>query len=328
MPKLAVMFIHGVEINDPRFADTATTLLTRAFTRYAGVRAEDALVIKPAFWAPVLDSTHDQLLDRIGAGGAKNYFHRLTSWATSTDVGSAAALSKLVASGLIRRLTWVRDFHFPTLRWLIVHYVGDAVAYQINSTDQVLYDGVHAVVASTLRELAKEAGDDAVLCVIAHSLGTVIASNFFYDLQVEAGCFDVSKKLLKQRTRENLGSGPLEQGETLTFLYTLGSPIALWTGRFPDCGVPIHVPDPRAAGYHQEIGGEWVNIYDRDDLVATPLKRLNALWAKQVTEDRPMSVGPWWLGWTPLSHPWYWNDRRVLDPIAQSLARAWRALGR
>ena len=33
--------------------------------------------------------------------------------------------------------------------------------------------------------LAQEAGPDAPLCVIAHSLGTIIASNYIYDLQVD-----------------------------------------------------------------------------------------------------------------------------------------------
>ena len=39
--------------------------------------------------------------------------------------------------------------------------------------------------SQTLAELAQEAGPDAPLCVIAHSLGTIIASNYLYDLQVD-----------------------------------------------------------------------------------------------------------------------------------------------
>jgi hypothetical protein len=324
--KLAVMFIHGVEISDPHFADTATRLLQKSFQAQTGVDADDALVIKPAFWVPVVNASQDSLLDSIGGGGAKAYFRTLSKWATAVDAGSTIDLVKLVASGLVRQLPWARDFHFPTLRWLAIHYVGDAVAYQINSSDRVLYDGVHAVVAATMRELAAEAGEDAPLCVIAHSLGTVIASNFFYDLEVESGCFGEPRSLIPRRTREQLGTSPLERGETLTFLYTLGSPIALWAGRLPDCGTPVIVPHPKAARHNPNILGEWVNIFDRDDLVGTPLKHLNALYDKQVTEDRATPAGPWWLSWTPLSHPWYWNDPRVLKPIANSLAQAWQAI--
>ena len=324
--KLAVMFVHGVEIDDPHFADTATALLRREFARCSGVDPDSALVVKSAFYAPVLDSTHDQLLDKIGGAGATAYFHRLSRWATRTDAGAALPMMALVLSALVRQLPWARPFHWPTMRWVTVHYVGDAVAYQINSGEQVLYDAVHAVLAGTLGELAQEAGRDAPLCVIAHSLGTVVASNFLYDLQVGSGVYGEPRSLLGRRTADRLGDSPLERGETLGFLYTLGSPIALWAGRLPDCGTPLTVPHPRLAHYHPNMVGEWINHLDRDDLVAAPLKQLNALYDKQVTEDRVVSVGPWWLGWTPLAHPFYWNDRRVIAPIAASLARAWHAL--
>jgi hypothetical protein len=323
--KLAVMLIHGAEINSRHFADSAIRLLQRSFQEQVGVDSDDALVIKTAFWKPVLDATHDQLLDSIGGTEANSFFRTLSEWGTSIDAGSGIAMAKLLASGFLRRLPWARDFHFPTLRWLTVHYIGDVVAYQINSSDRVLYDEVHAVVAETMHDLAAEAGKDAPLCVIAHSLGTVIASNFFYDLEVESGCFGDHRSLVPERTKRRLGDSPLERGETLNFLYTLGSPIALWAGRLPDCGTPVIVPHPKAARHNPNVSGEWVNIFDPDDVAGAPLKNLNALYHKQITEDRTTAVGPWWLSWTPLSHPWYWNSPLVLEPIAKSLAQAWQA---
>ncbi|WP_406272048.1 hypothetical protein OH799_31945 [Nocardia sp. NBC_00881] len=332
--RLAVVFIHGVEINDAHFADTAIALLKRSFARFSGVYPDDALVIRPAFWAPVLQTGQDELLDRVGGAGAIEYFRALNRLGTRAAAGSTAALVTMAASGLIRWLPCARDFHFPTLRWLAVHYIGDAVAYQINSTERAMYDEVHAVVANTLGELAEVAGPTAPLCVISHSLGTVIASNFFYDLEVEHGFYpdeeetERPRSLVGPRTREFLDGGTsLERGETLTFLYTLGSPLALWAGRLPDRGRPVLVPHPNAADHNPGIGGEWVNVYDPDDVIASPLKRLNGLYGEQVTADRRVSVGPRWMGWTPLAHPWYWNDRRVIDPIGRSLARAWAALG-
>jgi hypothetical protein len=322
--RLAVMLIHGAEINSPLFADTATRLLRQSFGEQAGVDPDDALVIKPAFWKPVLDTSHDQLMNSIGGQEANSFFRTVSQWGTMIDIGSSLAMAKLVASGFIRRLPWARDFHFPTLRWLVVHYVGEVVAYQINSSDRTLYDQVHAVVAETMRELAAEAGEDAPLCVISHSLGTVIASNFFYDLEVESGCYGRQRSLVPELTKRTLGSSPLERGETLQSLYTLGSPIALWASRFPDCGTPVIVPHPKAAEHNPNISGEWVNIFDPDDIAGAPLKNLNALYRKQIAEDRQLSVGPWWLSWTPLSHPWYWSSPQVFEPIAKSLARAWQ----
>src|ERR1700694_5963644 len=69
--KLAVMFVHGVEISDPHFADTATRLLRQSFKAETGIDPDDALVIKPAYWAPVVNASQDQLLDSIGGGGGE-----------------------------------------------------------------------------------------------------------------------------------------------------------------------------------------------------------------------------------------------------------------
>jgi len=30
------------------------------------------------------------------------------------------------------------------------------------------------------------------------------------------------------------------------------------------------------------------------------------------------------VSWNPLVHPWYWNDTRVIAPIAAALVRSWR----
>lgn len=35
-----------------------------------------------------------------------------------------------------------------------------------------------------------------------------------------------------------------------------------------------------------------------------------------------VEIGPWWPGRTPLTHPFHRNDKRVMTPIATSLARA------
>ena len=75
------------------------------------------------------------------------------------------------------------------LRSFVVNYLGDAIAYQaIPKHDDpcphdYIYDDIHARYAQQLRRLAARAGDNAPLCIIAHSLGTIISSNYFYDLQ-------------------------------------------------------------------------------------------------------------------------------------------------
>lgn len=123
-----------------------------------------------------------------------------------------------------------------------------------------------------------------------------------------------------------LGDTPLERGETLAWLYTLGSPLALWSQRYDDFGVPAAVPSPQLVTHHPGLEGEWVNVWSADDVIALPLRDLNEAWRGVVREDRQVSVSPRWLGWTPAVHPFYWNDPTVVGPIATTLAEAYRRL--
>jgi alpha-beta hydrolase superfamily lysophospholipase len=324
--KLAVMYVHGVEIADSRFAETSIALLREEFGRIAGVDPDEALSIRTAFWAPVYEGRQTVLLNRMGGARAKKVFGLLDALGGAADRGSVAALLGLAATGLVRSLPGNPGFHFPTLRWLIVHYLGDAITYQAGAVDRELYDDVHRVLAAALHDLAVDAGPAAPLCVVAHSLGSVVTSNFFYDLQVAGGLHESRSAGLAPRVAAELDDTPLERGETLAWLHTLGSPLALWAQRHPDFGVPITVPHPALADLHPRAGGEWINSWDPDDVIASPLRRLNDRYAAAVAEDRPVAVAPWWLGWTPLAHPFYWNDRRVMTPIASGLAQAWHRL--
>jgi hypothetical protein len=324
--RLAVMYVHGVEIADDRFAETSIALLKEEFGRIAGVDPDEALSIRTAFWAPVYEARESKLLERMGGARARAVFSFLDRLGGATDRGSVTALLGLIASGLVRSLPGSPDFHFPTLRWLIVRYLGDAISYQAGAVDREQYDQVHRLLARALHGLALDAGPDAPLCVIAHSLGSVVTSDFFYDLQVAGGLYESRSAGVSPLVSAELDDTPLERGETLGWLRTLGSPLALWAQRHPDFGVPITVPHPELARLHPRAGGEWVNVWDPDDVVASPLRPLNERYDAAVAADDMVQVAPWWLGWTPLAHPFYWNDRRVITPIATSLARAWHRL--
>jgi hypothetical protein len=239
-------------------------------------------VVRAAHWAPVLEAPETELWHRMHHAG---------------------------------RLDWTR------LRGFMVHFLADVAAYQITPRDRATYDAVHAVLASTFRALATEAGADAPLCVVAHSLGTVIASNYLYDLQ------QLPHRDIRPRSVRNaMADTPLERGETLAQLYTFASPIALFSLRYPDFGTPVAVPSPRLGAHHPGVEGRWVNVYDRDDAIAWPLRTLNDAYARQVSEDRAIDAGPWPADTTPLSHTGYWNDGDAQEAVAEGLAALWAAL--
>ena len=240
------------------------------------------IVIQPVFWADLLDGVEAELLSRLRQGGRMSY-------------------------------PWARAF--------LIDFVGDAFAYQITDTDRHVYDSIHRVFALALRDLARQAGEDAPLCIIAHSLGSVIASNFIYDLQL-----DPTRHLISDEVREVMGDTPLEHGQTLALLYTMGSPLALWSLRYHQFGMPIQVPDLHLKQRYPAICGEWVNFYDAADVIASPIKTINNAYKAVVTEDREVSVGNLLTSWNPLSHLFYWTDDDVLKPIADKLIEVWKAV--
>jgi len=277
---LAIVFLHGIGRTEPGYSEPMRRALVRAFAPRTGQPEREAsahLVFEEVNWSPVLERPETELWDRVRASG---------------------------------------PLRFGRLRDFMVHFGADAIAYQPTPGDRSAYDGIHEVVAQSLVRLAERAGPRAPLCVVAHSLGTVIASNYLYDLMKRRGSF------MGTRVRERINGTPLERGETLALLVTMGSPIALWSLRYPRFGEPVRMPC--LTRHHPGMTGKWINVYDPDDVIGYPLRPLNAKYRAAVTEDRVVDVGSLLTRWTPLSHMGYWGNRGVADAIAGSLAEAWR----
>lgn len=259
-------------------ADFADSLIDE-ITRLCSPKTGADVIIRPIHWSPVLQGEETRLISRVVEGGT---------------------------------------LRFPRLRGFMIDFIADAIAYQITPFDRTVYDSIHGVFARTLRELAVEAGPEVPLCIIAHSLGTIITSNYLYDLQ--------HQHLISDEVRAQMAVSPLERGETLTLMYTMGSPIALWSMRYPEFGKPITFPPPELSIHYPDIPYEWVNLYDPDDVVGYPLKTLNEQYGQVVTEDREVNVGNLLEQWTPISHLRYWGDMDVIRPIADQIVKVWEYL--
>jgi hypothetical protein len=284
---IAVAVIHGVGRQGSDFAEGIIGKVKDRFGELisgSGQNPDEVLVMEPALWAPVLENEENELWRRLKRGG---------------------------------------DLDFVGLRQFMVSFAADAIAYQPVPKERAVYDAIHAKVAESLKRLAEKAGPKAPLCIVAHSLGTVIASNYFYDLQNDA-----NRDLIAPAVRALTGDTPLERGETFASFYTFGSPIALWSLRYTNFGKPIAVPSPKLAMHQPSLPKkcEWINFYDRDDILAYPLRKLNQAYRDVVTEDRAVNVGGWLTSWNPLSHTAYWTDRDVTTPIAEGLAGLWKAV--
>lgn len=284
--KIAVAIIHGIGNNNPPFKDPQQP------DEFTGGMAKELKSQFAKLTGEVLDREDPEL--EIEA----------VYWA---DV-----LQDL-QDELYKRLNLNR-LGYRSIREFVFNSLADSIGYQITSAappeDRTIYDAVHDCFSRALNELSKRAGTQAPLCVIAHSLGAAIACNYIWDLQ------SANVKLIDDN--------PLERGETLTLLYTLGNQIPFWSLRYKDFGTPVKIPSPTLSQYYPGLMGEWVNYYDKDDVLGYPIKHLNQKYEQVVKEDREVNVGGVFESWNPLSHNGYWTSDQVTKPIAQALFDLWQ----
>jgi len=259
--RVALAVVHGIGAQRRDWAEGfVRRVRVIVETRFPGVDVYPAVI----WWAPITQRYEDTLLDR---------YRRGLSW------------------------QW--------LRRLVIGYGGDVIAYQTPPRHDVpapwTYRAVHGRIDRRLRALqdllgATPGGPGVPLVAVAHSLGSVIFSDFVYDAQAAAG-----PDALRAR-----------YGFTLPVLFTIGSPLALYALRYP------HLGFDRPIALHGDA--RWVNALYRPDVIAYPLGPAGPAYANAV-EDwiLPPRWWPWY--WTPLAHLAYWNDRHLVGRVAAELAR-------
>lgn len=297
--KVAVAIVHGVGMPTPDYADGFVRKVRARLqkdAKAAGAPVPEA-EFEPIFWSDLVQARQDELWRRVSAKGKLDY---------------------------------------KRTRQFILNYAADTIVYQRTPSHREAYEAIHAAMAAGLKRLAERAGPDAPLCVVGHSLGSVIASDYLFNLQAEFR--EPKTDFLSERVAKVLGPNPspLERGETLALLYTLGSPIAIWSLRHHhadparDYGAPIEVPSPHLSRYHPAFaapgpGAGWLNLYDPGDVIAYPLQGLNDAYAKAV-KDLRVEVGGPVLGMTPATHVLYWTAPPVVEAVAHGVAAAWAVL--
>jgi hypothetical protein len=188
----------------------------------------------------------------------------------------------------------------PFLRKFGMAFMGDVVAYQ----GEPVYNEIHRCLAEALRAyLVTGSGH---LTVIAHSLGSVIASDFVYDNTIKIG--------------KSFQDG---FGVSFSNFFTLGSPLVLYAMRSANGEVftPSKLLDhfDRPVRVESETG-YWLNLTDDNDIIGYPIKPINRSYREAVTADLTVDVGDLLTRWNPLSHAHYWDNGGVTRIIADKLA--------
>jgi len=301
MTDIPVVILHGIGKNEPGYADALIRGLQKEFTarvrKLAGAEAaaEARLTFKPIVWDDILGENQAKLkalIERIQQQKRRKAFLAVLTGFGAVPLFAMAVFFRIVfryplASGVLALVFAYLVYRFGPKFYnqlrsgFAAEYVGDIIGY----LNEEAKEKIQACIKAKVAPLA--AGGRPVT-FIAHSLGTVIASDFIWDCQ-EHG-------LIK----------PFALGN----FFTMGSPLALFALQYGAelFNKPIRVEAPAC----------WVNILDSDDPIAYPLKPLNKEYASAVLADQEVNVGP--LG---LAHIRYWNAPSVHALIAHKLALDW-----
>lgn len=216
---------------------------------------------------------------------------------------------------LISRLQ-LGDLWYKATRKMIISLGGDVAIYRRPN----VYGRIHERIAQTLANMSFERGD--VLFIVSHSLGTVIASDFVYDITM--GSID-------QRVKKVMGDNPtpIQKLENLVGFVTMGSPFPLYmTDEDADSYLsPIQVPHPNMR--YLDVGGildddspyGFYNLYSVFDPIANQLQGINEAYKVAVRRDVSVLPGGWKFMLPVSAHTGYWTDSEVLDFISDNLAR-------
>ena len=279
---IAVAIVHGTGRKEPDFADNMIDVLHEKFPNHLSddQNKHADLVIEPVYWADLTRKREDEIWEKVKASGPmKNH----------------------------------------EMRRFIFNVTGDTLAYQPSEGRRELYVGVHDRMANAFKNLVDRAGPEAPLCIFAHSMGTIVAHNFLYDMQnAEEGTYQ----------GEDRAETMLERSDTLSLFVTCGSPLAIWRLRFGDDYKAIRFPGSKVEELYPNLKPKWLNIYDQDDVLGYPISELTddykELANDDYLEDQPQNVGAFWKSWNPMSHKGYFRDRESLDTLATHLAEVWK----
>lgn len=190
------------------------------------------------------------------------------------------------------------------LRSFFINFAADALVYQPSEQPNSVYKDIHRVIDRTFKEIYKRIPIHTPLAIISHSLGTVIASNFLWDCQNPTS--DGAKN-----TEISIES--ISLASRLSLFVTMGSPLPVWSLRFPGGGKPITFPGETAL-----VSSIWLNLYSKNDIIGHPLKSINHQYYKlDNLVDKSIRVGGIFTFWNPACHMDYWTSKKVITLITE-----------
>ena len=181
------------------------------------------------------------------------------------------------------------------IRKVMLATLSDALAYADHGMEKdSFYRVAHEKVREAVAGLEAELGGSSPLAVVAHSLGCKLIFDYLCDAQSGQGVWK--------------GEPPpnhFQQLGTLRLLITTG------------CNLPLFesaTPPTERRFFRVSQGFQWINFYDRDDLLGWPLRPLGGRFAELVQDQERNHIGSMLT-----SHGKYWRDEDLNEEIAAKI---------
>ena len=193
------------------------------------------------------------------------------------------------------------DLAYQNLRQIMTDTQALALLYAPGTE---IYEAINNRIKDGMRKFSAHRRVDpneTPLVVLAHSYGGVMMTHFI-------------------RTMQNSDSdlSNFETMKTLAGYVTFGNPMGMYSlqGIDSELGKSCKIT---GSALPEDLAkrSRWYNFYDKDDIVAYPLKGLSSDFEANVDADFEINVGSPATSWNPACHTGYWEDKDFYKPVAE-----------
>lgn len=200
------------------------------------------------------------------------------------------------------------------LREFVLYNLSDAATMDFRRWEKnSLYHQTQKRIWDILKKIYKRYDEQKMpVVILAYSLGCHVLSNYIWDSQQKEPSSGVWKyeniKMLDKKEKKFL------QLKSMSKLITIG------------CNIPIFVAGYKNIKPFKSLNKkfQWINLYDKDDILGWPLEPLSKPY-KKLVQDISINANEntkdlLLKSWNPLSHESYFGDGQVIKTVENALS--------
>jgi len=199
-----------------------------------------------------------------------------------------------------KKANYKGDLTYQNLRQIMTDTQALALLYTPGTE---IYEAINNRIKDGMRKFASHRRvipEETPLVILAHSYGGVMMTHFIRSMQ---------------NSDSQLSN--FETMKTLAGYVTFGNPQGMYSLDSLDSEL-AHSCKITGSALDKDLAkrARWYNFYDKDDIVAHPLKGLSDDFNAHVDGDFEVNVGSAATSWNPACHTGYWEDKDFYKPVA------------